>query len=411
MALHCEYAAIQPKPDLAEILIAASCGLVLAFTAVFLCIIPIEGSIAGARDYIVYWATGQQLAHHANPYDPVTMGVLEHAAGLPAKAQGSYYMRNPPWSLPLAWPLGFVPARLGAAPWSLEMLVCAIFAVHRLWKLIGSPRSYFHWIGYAFAPTMLCVTMGQTTLLALAGFVLFVDLHRRRPYLAGAALWLCTLKPHLVVPFGLVLMLWIALSRSYKIVLGFAVTLAASIAATWAIDHAAFSQYMQMLHTAGIDKEIVPCLTVYVANAIRPTALWLRYIPLAAGSLWALPWFWRRRREWDWLTGGSLLLLVSVAAAPYSWIYDQPLATPALLCAAFQTRIRPLVGLLAFASFAIEIELIRMLEINSAWYFWTMPFWLLWYIAAMRYAGAKDAQSDPAEEQDAQALPPLAESL
>jgi hypothetical protein len=47
---------------------ASVIGLMLAFTALFLGVMPLT-DMAGKRDFVVYWATGQQLVHHANPYD------------------------------------------------------------------------------------------------------------------------------------------------------------------------------------------------------------------------------------------------------------------------------------------------------------------------------------------------------
>jgi len=74
--------------------------MALAITALFLCVAPLTGNIAGARDFVVYWATGQQLVHHGNPYDVDAMMRIEIAAGLPGK-YGVLFMRNPPGRCPL----------------------------------------------------------------------------------------------------------------------------------------------------------------------------------------------------------------------------------------------------------------------------------------------------------------------
>ena len=50
----------------------------------------------------------------------------------------------------------------------------------------------------------------------LLGLVLFLRLHRSSPFLAGVSLWLCLLKPHLFVPFGIVLIVWAIVTRSYS---------------------------------------------------------------------------------------------------------------------------------------------------------------------------------------------------
>lgn len=69
------------RPDLADLSIAMACGLAIASTALFLAVLPLIQHLAGSRDFVVYWATGQQLAHHANPFDAAAMDRLEHAAG------------------------------------------------------------------------------------------------------------------------------------------------------------------------------------------------------------------------------------------------------------------------------------------------------------------------------------------
>ena len=96
--------------------------------------------------------------------------------------------------------------------------------------------------------------MGQIFLLVLLGLVLFLVLHDRRPYLARSSLWLCSLKPHLLLLFGLVVLVWIVRNRNSKIVVGFAVTLIASCVLTEWIDPAAWRQYLQWSKTRGLKR-------------------------------------------------------------------------------------------------------------------------------------------------------------
>jgi len=186
MAGKTEPPAIHAKPNIAELLIACVIGLMLTFTALFLGVMPLT-DMAGKRDFVVYWATGQQLVHHGNPYDKDAVMRIERSAGLPTEA-GTLYMRNLPWSLPLAVPLGFIGLRPAAILWTLALLACLVVSVRILWRMHGRTRNYLPWLGVSFAPAMLCLTMGQTSLFALLGYVLFLDLHRRRPFMAGASL-------------------------------------------------------------------------------------------------------------------------------------------------------------------------------------------------------------------------------
>jgi hypothetical protein len=374
----------KPKNDLADVVIVAACALAILYTTLFLAVMSFNRHLAGARDFVIYWATGQQLVHHGNPYDPTTMRALEHGAGFAGKAELVNYMRNPPWGLPLALPLGFFNARVAALPWSLLMLALLIFEVRLVWSILGRPRSHLDWLGYCFPPALVCVIMGQTSLFLLLGLVLFLRLFRSHPFWAGAALWFCTLKPHLFVPFGLVLLLWIVLNRRYKIVLGLAAALALSCAITFAIDPAAFRQYLAWAHTSGISDEFLPCLGVALRDMINPQAKWLAFVPCAIGSIWAFLWFWPKRAKWDWLDHGHLFMLVSILVAPYAWFYDQSLALPAILYAAVRTNSRRLLAVLGLIYIVLQIQPFYVSGPETAAYLWPAPAWLLWYWLARR---------------------------
>ena len=371
----------KPRIDLAEFSIATVAGLALAFTALFLCVVPLAGNITGSRDFVVFWATGQQLIHHANPYDAQAMKQMEQSAGLNTH-YAVLYMRNPPWALPLTVPLGLLGLRVGAFLWSLVIVGCLVASVLMLWRMHGRPANRLHWLGLSFGPALICAMMGQSSLFALLGYVLFLYLHRTHPFLAGVSLWLCALKPHLFVPFSVVLLVWIVLSRSYKILAGAAVALAASCAITYLFDPTAWAGYAQMMRTAGLEKEYIPCLVVVLRLWLSPHSMWIQYVPPLLGSAWALSYFWPRRQAWDWEKYGSLLVLVSLLAAPYSWIYDGGLAIPALMQGAYVTRSRILLIVLAIASLSIEVELICGVKVTSALFLWTVPGWFVWFLLA-----------------------------
>ena len=374
------------RADVADLALVLAGSLALIVTALVLAMLPAAGHLQSSCDFISYWATGQQLVHHANSYDPIAMERIEHAAGW--AGTGAYYMRNPPWALPLAWPLGLLSTRAAVLPWSLFMLALLAVSVRILWKLVsptpGTRRVDL--LGYGFPPALLCVVMGQTSLFALLGLTLFLRLHRTRPFFAGAALWLCTLKPHLFVPFALVLLAWIVVTRSYRILFGAAAAGAANCALTLAIDPAAFSQYLAWTHASGISSQPVPCLAVLLRKLIDPAATWLVLVPCIVAGVWALAYFWPRRRTWDWLGNGSLLMLVSLVAAPYCFLFDQCLAIPALLFAGARYASRGV--LIALAALCVLVELQPLFFSAPAVAFWVWllaaPAWLAWYLVARR---------------------------
>jgi hypothetical protein len=309
------------------------------------------------------------------------MGRIERSAGL-AAGYGVLYMRNPPWGLALALPLGFVGLRSGALLWSLVLIGCLAASVRILWLMHGRPRNQLHWLALSFAPALECLIVGQTSLFALLGLVLFLRLNGARPFLAGMSLWLCALKPHLFVPFGVVLLAWIVVSKSYKILAGALVAMAASCALTYLICPMAWAEYSQMVRASGIEKEFIPCLSVVLSLRFSPHTMLLQYLPAVLCCAWAMTYFWPRRHTWDWTKQGSLVMLASLFAAPYCWVFDQVLALPALLQGAYRTQSRKLLAILGFASVLIDIGLVCGIRFISPLYLITAPAWLAWYLIA-----------------------------
>jgi hypothetical protein len=89
--------------DFADLAVALPCTVGIAIACLYLVLLPVKPSLFGSRDFTVYWATGQQLVQHANPYDGDALARLEHGAGFHGAV---LFMRNPPWGLLLAMPLG-----------------------------------------------------------------------------------------------------------------------------------------------------------------------------------------------------------------------------------------------------------------------------------------------------------------
>ena len=385
MSSRTDVPAADAVPKIVELSIALVSGLAFVIVALFMCVAPLVGKVAGARDFVFYWATGQQLIHHANPYDVVAMGLIERAAGLPDMyAVG--FMRNPPYALPLALPLGLVGMRVGTLLWSLVLLASLAGSVHMLWQMFGRPRNSLHWLAYSFGPAIICLLAGQTAMFALLGLVLFLRLHGTRPFLAGMSLWLCALKPHLFLVFGVVLLAWIVVEGSYKVLAGAATAMAASFAATYLIDPRAWSEYAQMMRTGGIERETIPCLGIALRLWLSPQTLWLQFLPAMLGCVWALAYFWPRRHTWDWLKNGSPVMLVSIVLAPFGWLFDQVMAIPALLEGAYLTRSSAMLVILAIASGLVLIDSVWGVGFFSAFNLFTAPAWLAWYLIACALA-------------------------
>jgi len=388
MANSAEHSTARQKFDLADVSIALVAGFGLSITALFLCVLPFSHDVYGSRDFVSYWATGQQLLQHRNPYNMDEIAALEHAAHLDPRA--TLIMRNLPFALPLAYVFGVLGLRLAAILWSPFLLGCLIVCVLLVRRLHGSPPGYAHWLGLAFFPALLCITMGQTSILLLLGLVLFLTWHKSHPFAAGAALWLCILKPHIFLPFAVVLLAWIFVSRSYRVLGGAVVAGAIGAAITTVLDPQAWSQYAFYMRTSSITHEFTPCWGDLLRDKINPAAQWLAYIPAIIGCIWALAYFWRRRRIWNWLEHGSPIILVSLLVAPFGWIFDQSVAIPALLHGAFVLRSRILITILAGLILITDFQ-IYFVQLTSPMWLWTAPAWLAWYACARNSARKAEA--------------------
>jgi hypothetical protein len=383
MAERVEFTRVQSrpasKPDLADLSIAVVAGLGLAITALFLCVLPFTRDVNGSRDFVSYWATGEQLLRHQNPYDLEAIAALEHSANLDPRAV--LIMRNVPLALPLAYIFGILGLRVAAIVWSPFLLTCLVVCVNLVRRLYGSPPGKAYWLGLAFTPALLCVIMGQTSILLLLGLVLFLTWHKNRPYAAGAALWLCILKPHMFLPFAVVLLAWIFVSRSYRVLGGALTAGVIGATSTTAIDPRAWSQYAFYMRNSSVTHEFTPCWGDLFRDSINPASQWLALVPAMIGCIWALAYFWPRRRNWDWLEHGSALMLVSLLVAPFGWIFDHSVAIPALLHGAFLQRSRQLLTILAILILALDFE-IPFVKLASPLWLWAAPAWITWYVFA-----------------------------
>ena len=352
---------------------------------------------AANRDFISYWAAGQQLVRGANPYDRAAIAAIERSQGTGSDL--IMIMRNPPLAFFLAWPLGFHSAKTALVLWSLLQLAGLSLVNWIIWMINGRPDSRLHLLGYLFAPTLACQLAGQIGIFLLLGIVLFLWLHRTHPYLAGFALLLCAMKPHLFLPVFLILLLWSLQRRDLRILGGFAAAVLASCVFAFIVDRQAWQQYSQMMQTAGILSERMPALSVVFAQSIAgltrwPPAAWLRFLPEACACLWALRYFWTRRGGWNWNEQGLLLLLVAVACSPYALFTDESLLLPAIMAGLYRAvdkRRSPLP--LAVLVSAALVEVLAGVPIVGLGYIWTMPAWLAWYLYA---AALKPKSAQPA---------------
>ncbi len=359
-------------------MVAVGAGLVTWIYA-----ISLTGKNATERDFIQYWAAEQQLAHGANPYDVQAILRLEQAAGLEGGSPKVSF--SPPVALFFALPLGFVDAKTGLIAWLLLLLACVGITVWVLWFLHGRPQSRFHLLAFVFPPTLSCLMAGQLGIFFLVAVVLFLWLHTSQPWLAGAVLMVCALKPHLFLPCLVVLLLWSMRRRDFRVIGGFVAALLLSSALTLWLDRHVWAEYAQMMKSTRVLDVFMPTLSVTLRFLIDRNAKWLEFVPEAAVCAWAAWYYWSRRDRWEWKREGLFLLLVSALCTPYLWFSDEAMLFPAILAGIYRRenslRAWIVLGIITAASL---IGVFWEIPLPSVFYLWTVPAWFAWYLYATR---------------------------
>jgi hypothetical protein len=193
----------------------------------------------------------------------------------------------------------------------------------------------------------------------------------------------CSIKPHLFIPLGIVLLVWCVKQRAYRVLAGAGIATAASFILAYALDPSAWSHYFGMAKDANLKEELIPTVSLLFRLAIHRDAVWLQLVPAMLAAAWAVWYF--RRSDWSWNNQGLLLLVVSVMVAPYAWVTDESVVLPAILHGAYMivNNKRPLTPL-ACVFFPGLIEAVIGVQPNTVGYLWTAPAWLAFYLYASR---------------------------
>jgi hypothetical protein len=374
-----EVTEVQQKTPVSAIRIVLA-GLMVAM-GIGILAFAMTGSNAANKDFVTYWAAGKQLVRHANPYDGAEILRLEREAG--CKENRPYFMRNPPTAFFLALPFGLMSEWPAAVIWSLLLVASVVISIRMIWMMEGRPAGRLHLIGYIFPPVLECLTIGQVGILLLLGFTGFLYFHKTRPFVAGLFLVLCSIKPHLFIPLGVVLVLWCVQSRSYRILAGIGIGLAGCVVLTQIVDPAAWGQYFQMMRAENLKDEPIPTISLLFRAAISLHTARLQFVPAIVATIWAVWYF--RRSGWGWCREGLLLLTVSVMVAPYVWLTDEAVVLPAILQGIYVlvNKGRSLTPFVCIV-LPVLVGVVAGKAMDSWWYVWTTPAWLGFYLYAIR---------------------------
>ena len=358
------------------------------------------------RDSIAYWAAGKLLVRGENPYNSVRVLEMERSQGY--SETKPLVLRTPPWSLFLVIPLGLTNAFAAWTAWIALSLVAIVVSVRLCWKMYGTDTrapAILLVVAYLFAPIPACLVAGQMGLALLLGIVLFLWAHRTHPFFAGMALILPFAKPHLLALFWVVLMLWGAKEKQWRLMAGVIVAFMMATGLAVIFDPGNFQHYRSMLHEASIGHEFIPAFSGVIRLVFFRRLFWMQFAPMAIGFFWACWFYWKRRVWWNWHEHGPALLVVSILTAPYAWLTDEVVLIPAILQAAiwaYQRRRQLAVKSKFAVSIFAALNLVLLLILNAkvpfatGIYFWSSLVWFGWYFYALRIHSPRSGSIQPA---------------
>lgn len=359
-------------------------AVAVAFVAVLLLLARAWRNVqVPVGDFSAYWVAGHALLEHGNPYDSHYALNLQHAVG--ARSDIAYVMRNPPWLLFLTVPLGLLSYSSAWLLWNCALIVSLAVSARLVWTVYGGRASLVPlFVTFAFAPTLACLSVGQTAPLVLLGIAAFLRLQSRHEFCAGLALVLAAAKPQLLLPFWLLLLIWSVQARKWRIIAGAATGAVLSTAIAMLFDHAVVTHFFRMLPAESIQMQFIPSLGGWLRWMFGPP--WLQVAPAFVGIAWAVAHYVRHRSVWRW-EERLPMLLVSVLVAPYAWLLDEVVILPALLIAALRLlpnaiwRV-PFAVAFAAVNAGIVVALISGIRIVSPYYVWTVWIWLAFFLLA-----------------------------
>jgi hypothetical protein len=306
--------------------------------------------VVGNGDFVEYAAAARLLLAGQNPYDARLLLPVQKAAGWgtgqpPDEPLRADMMWNPPWALPIVMPLGLVGFGPGLGAWVMLQAVAVAWASAWAWRASGGLARLTAaavGLGFVFAPTVLVLRVAQIGGLiafGLGGFA--AGMRAGRPGLAGAAAALTALKPHLFVPFAVLLACDALASRATRKAVGVGAAVLAVLAVVpTAWTPGVWGQYLEAVKAPSDEFHVAPgdwappALSYRLAAALGG-GLGAQFVPSAAATAVLVAYWWTRRRAWDWPRELPAVVLVGVLSTGYgAWGFDLVVLLPAVMQAA-----------------------------------------------------------------------------
>lgn len=346
------------------------------------------------NDFLAFWAAGRLNVTGQNPYDADALWALQRSAN--RELDHPSVLWYPPWVLAFFMPFGKLDPRTGQLFWLAFQTIAVAGCGGVLWRLLGGSRAGIPFATAAsvmFYPVMHLLLMGQSGGWLLLGITMFLAAAVTGPRWLAMGVVLMAFKPHLFVPFGIVLFLDAIFARERVKLLPYAI-LGIAVAIGFAADAnpLVFTEY---LHTLTHHDEIRPSLADWqhplvgyrIRSAVDISAFWIQVVPTIIVACLTPIYYLARRQTWNWAAELPVLVLAGMITAPYgAWEHDQVLLLIPVFAIAVrlsQTGSRRQISLAA-----VTIAIVNI----AGWLMRTSPDFIIFplialgaYILAMRF--------------------------
>lgn len=286
-------------------------------------------------DFFSYWSGYRVFRSGLDPYD-----TRNSSAAFGFTVPRNRAPNNPPWLFFLMAPVLNLPLVPASLLWLAVNVSAAIGITLWIWRGLlfaarPPPNAAAAMLASVLAvPVVIGMHYGQSAmLLVTASTGAMIALAQGRYFWAGAWLAICTLKPHLFLLPGLMLLyeMWLT-PRARWAIAGGATGLAAIVAIPFALNPAAFWQWLGLSSKVGLLDWQTSCIQTWIRLGIRALGgddpEWICWLFPASAALATAAFLVTRRPAIPWSLAFPPALAMSLICAPYHWTYDQSLTLP-----------------------------------------------------------------------------------
>lgn len=339
-----------------------------------------------------YWSAGRLSLNGGCTYSPGELLSLERQAGWGYGKPTP--MWNPPWTLPLIMPFALFDYPVSRLLWFVSNAAIVLFCASFLWRFYGG-RPERMWpaglIAYTFLPTIIMLTVGQSSAVVLLGAVLFLAWSERGAWWqASLAMLFITFKPHLLYLVPLAFLLWAVGNRRWAQLLLSGTGIAAAAGLCAISNPHIFQQHLYAISHNHLAQFQTPTIGRALMSLTGLREVWPQFIPMMLSVIWLFVHWWKKRCTWNWGREMVIISTVSVLASPYAWPLDYVVMLLAILpmAAALLKRGLDRVLVLALVFYpAIEAATVwRLLHPNGFYGFlWLAPAlaWWCYFVARL----------------------------